>query len=81
MYKTPEGKEILILNGNVHFRSDSPENQAYIHGNQFIDRFYACHTNLSPQEGLWEKAGFGKYSQWPLASAPKSWCCHGYAGW
>lgn len=62
MYVTPEGKEIFVVDGHVHFWDGSPENQRNIHGKQFIDCFYGYHTALSPKEELWEKSKFEKYS-------------------
>lgn len=62
MYKTPDGKEIFILDAHTHFWDGRPENQRNIHGKQFIDCFYAYHTNLSPKEELWEKSKFEKQS-------------------
>ena len=63
MFKTPEGKEIFVLDGHTHFWDGSPENQRNIHGKQFVECFYAYHTNLSPKEELWEKSKFEKYSE------------------
>ena len=63
MYKTKDGKEIFVLDGHTHFWDGSPENQANVHGKQFIECFYAYHTNLSPPDQLWEKSRFEKYSE------------------
>ncbi|MCR8550324.1 amidohydrolase [Salipiger sp. P9] len=63
MYKTPDGKEIFVLDGHTHFWDGSPENQANIHGKQFIDCFYAYHTGFSPKEVLWPKEKFEKYTE------------------
>jgi len=63
MYKTANGKEIFVLDGHTHFWDGSPENQSNVHGKQFIDCFYAYHSNLSPPEQLWEKSKFEKYSE------------------
>lgn len=60
MYKTPDGKEIFVLDCHTHFWNGSPENQRNVHGKQFIDCFYAYHTGLSPKEQLWEKSRFEK---------------------
>ena len=62
MYRTPEGKDIFVVDGHTHFWDGSPENQKNIHGKQFIECFYAYHTGLSPKEQLWEKSKFEKYS-------------------
>ena len=63
MFVTPEGKEIFVVDGHTHFWDGSPENQANIHGKQFIDCFYAYHSGLSPKEQLWEKSKFEKYTE------------------
>ena len=60
MYKTPDEKEIFVLDCHTHFWNGSPENQRNVHGKQFIDCFYAYHTGLSPKEQLWEKSRFEK---------------------
>lgn len=60
MFKTPDGKEIFVLDCHTHFWNGSPENQRNVHGKQFIDCFYAYHTGLSPKEQLWEKEKFEK---------------------
>ncbi|TPE49880.1 amidohydrolase family protein [Amaricoccus solimangrovi] len=62
MYITPEGKEIFVVDGHIHFWDGSPENQRNIHGKQFIECFYAYHNALSPAEQRWEKSHFEKYS-------------------
>jgi predicted TIM-barrel fold metal-dependent hydrolase len=62
MYRTPEGKDIFVVDGHTHFWDGSPENQKNIHGKQFIECFYAYHTGLSPKDQLWEKSKFEKYS-------------------
>ncbi len=54
MFKTPQGKEIFVVDGHTHFWDGSPANQSNIHGKQFIECFYAYHANLSPKEQLWE---------------------------
>ena len=48
MYKTPDGKEIFVVDGHTHFWDGSPENQRNIHGKQFIECFYGYHNALSP---------------------------------
>lgn len=62
MFRTPDGEEIFIIDGHTHFWDGSPENQANIHGKQFIDCFYAYHNALSPKDQLWSKEQFEKYS-------------------
>ena len=62
MYKTKDGEEIFILDGHTHFWDGSPENQKNVHGKQFIECFYAYHSNLSPPEKKWTLQEFEKYS-------------------
>src|SRR5579864_4631234 len=61
MYTTKDGEEIFVIDGHTHFWDGSPQNQKNIHGKQFIDCFYAYHTNLSPAEERWPKEKFEKY--------------------
>jgi predicted TIM-barrel fold metal-dependent hydrolase len=61
MYKTKDGNEIFIIDGHVHLWDGSRENQRNVHGEQFIDCFYAYHTSLSPKEQIWEREKFYKY--------------------
>ncbi len=63
MYKTADGREIFVLDGHVHYWDGSPDNQTNVHGKQFIDCFYAYHSNLSPPEQLWDKSKFEKYTE------------------
>lgn len=61
MYKTKDGEEIFIIDGHVHLWDASKENIKNVHGQQFIDCFYAYHSGLSPKEELWPKDKFDKY--------------------
>ena len=61
MYRTAKGKEIFVVDGHTHFWDGSPANQRNIHGKQFIECFYAYHTDLSPPSEKWEKDKFEKY--------------------
>src|SRR6202048_5054458 len=61
MFKTKDGEEIFVIDGHTHFWDGSPQNQKNVHGKQFIDCFYAYHSNLSPKEWLWPKEKFEKY--------------------
>ncbi len=47
MYRTKDGEEIFIIDGHVHLWDGSKANQRNVHGSQFIDCFYAYHSNLS----------------------------------
>lgn len=62
MYKTKDGEEIFIIDGHCHLWDAAPENIRNVHGQQFIDCFYAYHKGLSPQEQVWPKEKFLKYS-------------------
>jgi len=61
MYRTKDSEDIFIIDGHTHFWDASPANQKNVHGKQFIDCFYAYHTNLSPASERWEKSKFEKY--------------------
>src|ERR1700733_11124724 len=53
MYKTKDGEEIFVIDGHTHFWDASPANQKNVHGKQFIECFYAYHSNLSPPSEKW----------------------------
>ena len=55
------GEEIFVIDGHTHFWDGSPANQKNIHGKQFIECFYAYHSNLSPPSEKWTKEKFEKY--------------------
>ncbi|WP_420135258.1 amidohydrolase family protein [Rhodopseudomonas sp.] len=61
MYRTASGEEIFVIDGHTHFWDGSPANQKNIHGKQFIECFYAYHSNLSPAEEKWPQDKFEKY--------------------
>jgi len=61
MYRTKTGEEIFVIDGHTHFWDGSPANQKNIHGKQFIECFFAYHTNLSPPEERWTLEKFEKY--------------------
>src|SRR5260370_40990 len=56
-----KGEEFFVIDGRPHFWDGSPANQKNIHGKQFIECFYAYHSNLSPPSEKWEKEKFEKY--------------------
>lgn len=62
MFTTENGEEIFVIDGHTHYWDASPANQKNLHGQQFIDCFYAYHNALSPTEWLWPKDRFDKYS-------------------
>src|SRR5664279_72949 len=61
MYRTAKGEEIFVIDGHTHFWDGSPANQKNIHGKQFIECFYAYHSNLSPPAEKWPLEKFEKY--------------------
>ena len=61
MYRTKTGEDIFVIDGHTHFWDGSPANQKNIHGKQFIECFFAYHTNLSPPEERWTLEKFSKY--------------------
>ena len=61
MYRTANGEEIFVIDGHTHFWDGSPANQKNIHGKQFIECFYAYHSNLSPPSEKWTLDKFSKY--------------------
>ncbi|WP_340681794.1 amidohydrolase family protein [Amycolatopsis coloradensis] len=50
---TKDGDSYFIVDAHVALWDARPENQANIHGKQFIDCFYDYHRNLSPESELW----------------------------
>ncbi|MBE1574785.1 amidohydrolase family protein [Amycolatopsis roodepoortensis] len=50
---TKDGESYFIVDAHVALWDARPENQANIHGKQFIDCFYDYHRNLSPESELW----------------------------
>jgi uncharacterized protein len=61
MFKTQDGDEVFIIDGHVHLWDARKSNIKNLHGQQFIDCFYAYHTNLSPKEYQWSKDKFDHY--------------------
>ena len=61
MYKTKSGEEIFVIDGHVHNWDGRKVNQKNIHGEQFINCFYAYHSFLSPKEKLWPREKFERY--------------------
>jgi predicted TIM-barrel fold metal-dependent hydrolase len=61
MYRTKSGEEIFVIDGHVHNWNASKDNIKNIHGQQFIDCFYAYHKGLSPADQVWPKDKFDHY--------------------
>ena len=58
-----DGEKYFVVDGHVHYWDASPENQANKYGEGFINCFYDYHANLSPEEYVWDKAKFQKYTE------------------
>lgn len=58
-----DGERYYIVDGHVHFWDGSPANQANKYGKGFINCFYDYHANLSPEEYVWPREKFEKYSE------------------
>jgi uncharacterized protein len=61
MFKTKSGEEIFVIDGHVHNWDATKANQKNMHGEQFINCFYAYHSFLSPKEKLWSREKFDRY--------------------
>ncbi|MGJ9385780.1 amidohydrolase family protein [Salipaludibacillus sp. CF4.18] len=62
MYKTANGEEIFVIDAHIALWDGSKENQLNKHGEEFISCFYDYHRNLSPEQYVWPKKEFYKYS-------------------
>ena len=60
MFRTKDGEEVFIIDGHVHLWDARKSNIKNVHGQQFIDCFYAYHS-MSPKEYLWSKDKFAHY--------------------
>jgi predicted TIM-barrel fold metal-dependent hydrolase len=56
-----DGERYFIVDGHVHLWDGSPENRNE-YGTGFINCFYDYHRNLSPEEYVWPKDKFDRYS-------------------
>lgn len=63
MYKSPSGEDIFIIDAHIAWWDGSKENQLNVHGQEFINCFYDYHKNLSPEDRLWTREKFDKYSE------------------
>ncbi|MGH3321173.1 MAG: amidohydrolase family protein [Streptosporangiaceae bacterium] len=57
-----DGNRYFVVDGHVHFWDASPGNRNR-YGEGFIGCFYDFHRNLSPEEWVWPKEKFDKYSE------------------
>jgi predicted TIM-barrel fold metal-dependent hydrolase len=58
-----DGEKYFVVDGHIHFWDGSPENQANEYGEGFINCFYDYHANLSPEEWVWPREKFQKYTE------------------
>src|SRR5215213_5258890 len=57
-----DGEQYFIVDGHTHFWNASPENRNKW-GEGFIACFYDYHRNLSPEEYVWPKEKYDRYSE------------------
>jgi len=57
-----DGEQYFIVDGHTHFWNASPENRNKW-GEGFIACFYDYHRNLSPEEYVWDKDKYDRYSE------------------
>jgi predicted TIM-barrel fold metal-dependent hydrolase len=57
-----DGEQYFIVDGHTHFWDARPENRNKW-GEGFIACFYDYHRNLSPEEYVWPKEKFDRYSE------------------
>ena len=57
-----DGEKYFVVDGHVHYWDASPENRNR-YGEGFINCFYDYHKNLSPEEWVWPKEKYDKYSE------------------
>src|SRR5919109_297561 len=57
-----DGRQYFVIDGHVHFWDARPENRNR-YGEGFIACFYDYHRNLSPEEYVWPKEKYDRYSE------------------
>jgi hypothetical protein len=57
-----DGRQYYVVDGHTHFWDARPENRNK-YGEGFIACFYDYHRNLSPEEYVWPKEKYDKYSE------------------
>jgi uncharacterized protein len=57
-----DGRKYYVVDGHVHFWDARPENRNK-YGEGFIACFYDYHRNLSPEEYVWPKEKYDRYSE------------------
>lgn len=58
-----EDEEVFIIDDHVHYWDASEENIIHEGGVQFIDSFYNAHEGHTPEERLWGREEFRRYSK------------------
>jgi uncharacterized protein len=58
-----DGERYFVVDAHVHYWDARPENWANRYGEGFINCFYDYHANLSPEEWLWPREKFYRYSE------------------
>jgi predicted TIM-barrel fold metal-dependent hydrolase len=56
-----DGRQYFVVDGHTHFWDARPENRNRL-GEGFIACFYDYHRNLSPEEYVWPKEKYDRYS-------------------
>jgi predicted TIM-barrel fold metal-dependent hydrolase len=56
------GRQYFVVDGHTHFWDARPENRNK-YGEGFIACFYDYHRNLSPEEYVWDKEKYDRYSE------------------
>src|SRR5215207_2491719 len=57
-----DGRQYFVVDGHTHFWDARPENRNR-YGEGFIACFYDYHRNLSPEEYVWPKEKYDRYSE------------------
>ena len=57
-----DGEQYFVVDGHVHYWDARPENRNK-YGAGFINCFYDYHKNLSPEEYVWPKEKYDRYSE------------------
>jgi uncharacterized protein len=57
-----DGEQYYIVDGHTHFWNAGADNRNR-HGEGFIECFYGYHSSLSPEEWLWPKEKFDRYTE------------------
>jgi predicted TIM-barrel fold metal-dependent hydrolase len=57
-----DGRQYFVVDGHTHFWDARPENRNK-YGEGFIACFYDYHRNLSPEEYVWDKEKYDRYTE------------------